>query len=153
MMHIDGNWQSLGTRESGVTLIELMIAVAIVAILASIAYPSYQEHVRRGNRAEARAVLLESSQFLERNYTIANRYDQDSAGAAVALPFIQSPKSGTARYTIAANFPDAQSFTLNATPVGSMVGDTCGTITLSDTGQKGAAGVTTGAIVDQCWGR
>jgi len=57
------------TGNSGFTLIEVMVVVAIVGILAAIAYPSYQEHVRRANRAEARGILLEMAQLLERNYT------------------------------------------------------------------------------------
>lgn len=143
-------------RQTGVTLIELMIVVIIVGILASIAYPSYQEYVRRGNRAEARGILLETAQFLERNYTLANRYDQTSAGVAItntSLPFQTSPKTGTKKYDIAVNFPDTQSFGLSAAPTGSMAGDACGTITLTNTGLKGAAGQTTAAIVDQCWGK
>lgn len=142
--------------QAGMTLIELMIVVVIVGILATIAYPSYTQYVQRANRAEARAVLLETTQFLERNYTLANRYDQTSAAVAItsaSLPFPASPKTGTKKYDIQINFPDSQTFTLSAVPAGTMVGDACGTITLTNTGLRGAAGQTTTAIVDQCWGK
>ncbi len=148
--------------QAGVTLIELMVVVMIVGILAAVAYPSYQDSVRRGNRAEARSVLLEASQFMERNYTTANRYDLDSAGVALALPcaLTTSPKSTlvggvctaptSLKYNIAPAYGTApsQTFTLSAVPTGSMAGDTCGTLTLSNTGLKGAGG-----SVADCWGR
>ena len=54
------------TTAQGFTLIELMITVAVVGILAAIAYPSYNEHVRKTRRADARAVLLVSAQWMER---------------------------------------------------------------------------------------
>ena len=128
-------------KQRGVTLIELLITVAIVGILAAVAYPSYQAHVARANRAEAQGILMENAQFLERNYTIANRYDQDSAGVATALPFTTSPKTGTAKYNIAAAYgaAPAQTFTLTATPTGSMTGDACGNLTLTNTGVKAPA--------------
>ena len=128
--------------QAGVTLIELMITVVIVGILASIAYPSYQTYVARANRAEAEGILMENAQFLERNYTIANRYDQDSAGTATALPFTASPKTGTAKYNITAAYGTGQTFTLTATPTGSMTGDSCGNLTLNNIGIKAP---------DTCW--
>ena len=135
------------SRQKGMTLIELMIVVVIIGILTAIAYPNYTAYVQRGNRAEARSILLETTQFLERNYTIANRYDQTSGGVAITLPFLQSPKSGTAKYDVTVNFPDTQTFTLSATPTGVMAGDACGTLTLTNTGTQGAGG-----SVAECWG-
>lgn len=144
--------------EQGFTLVELLITVVIIGILAAIAYPSYIQYVQRANRAEARSILLENAQTLERNYTTANRYDdtrQDGTGGAPSI-FAQSPKSGTAKYNIAVGglgaLP-AQTFTLSAVPTGSMAADTCGTLTLDNAGVRGAAGVTTATVVAECWGR
>ena len=148
----------------GFTLIELMITVAIIGILAAIAYPAYTQYVQRSNRANARALLLDNVQFLERNFTTANRYDQTSASVAInsaALPRTQSPINGTKLYDITVGFSavapcsGTQCFTLSATPTlgSSMAGDACGTYTLSNTGLQGAAGVTTGSIVGSCWNR
>lgn len=146
------------TSLTGFTLIELMITVAVIAILAAVAYPSYTQYLQRASRAEARSLLMENAQFLERNFTTANRYDQTSAGAAInsaALPNTQSPENGTPKYniTVAMGAAPAQTFILSAAPTGSMVGDACGTLTLSNTGLQGAAGQTTGTVVADCWGK
>jgi type IV pilus assembly protein PilE len=133
---------------AGFTLIEVMITVAIVAILAVVAYPSYMDQIRRGNRAEAKEALMEDAQFLERNYTVNNCYHRDDADCAeadnVTLPYAQSPATGTAKYNITVDYPaDApcslgQCFTLSAAPAGTMTGDPCGTLTLTQAGAKGA---------------
>lgn len=148
------------SRPSGMTLIEIMIVVAIVAILAAIAYPSYRDHIRRSDRADAKAILLENAQLLERNFTMANRYDSTTPDGTGAEPAIlaQSPKAGDARYEIEVEYLDAdgiegQLFTLTAVPVGVMVGDPCGELTLASTGVRGANGETEGDIIQQCWGR
>ena len=137
-------------RAKGFTLIELMIVVAVIAILAAIAYPSYQEQVRRGRRADAKATLMELSQFMERHYTENNRYTT-AGGAAPTLPFTEAPKEGAAKYyDLSLSAVAQQSYTLSAVPKGAQAGDRCGNLTLTSTGVKGATGA---AGATECWGR
>jgi type IV pilus assembly protein PilE len=132
----------------GFTLIELIIAIAIIAILASIALPSYREYVRRGDRASARAVLLEAQQFMERFYAVNDAYNQDKAGVAVALPTrLQSAPIEAPKYTIAISASAANSYTLTATP--NTADSKCGNLTLTNAGVKGISG--TGMSVADCW--
>ena len=73
--------------QSGFTLIELMITVAIVGILAAVAYPAYTDSVRKGKRAEARTALMNLLQQQERYLTQMNTYETFAAGTPGALPF------------------------------------------------------------------
>ena len=120
-------------RVEGFTLIELMIVVAIVGILAAIAYPSYQDHVRKTRRADAQGALVELAQFMERIYTQNNTYKPN--GANPALPFSEAPKDGTTKYyDLAFQANAGASYTLRATPKNSQAGD--GYLELDHTGAK-----------------
>jgi type IV pilus assembly protein PilE len=131
-------------RQSGFTLIELMITVAIVGILAMIAYPGYQEYVRRANRADAQAIMLEDAQFLERFFTTSN----PSTYSGADLPKQQSPESGTRKYSITTSAATATGFTIQAVPVDGYEDPKCGTLTIDQTGAKTESG--TGTLTD-CW--
>lgn len=131
--------------QKGFTLMEVMVTVAIIGILSAIAIPSYSQYINQANRSDAKAVLLENVQILERNYTESNRYDLDSSGNSVAsLLVTKSPKpgSGTALYNIASPTLTATTYNLTAIPItGSrMEGDGCGTLSINQLGQKAATG-------------
>lgn len=145
-------------KQHGFTLIELMITVAVVAILATVAYASYSAYVKRGYRSEAKSVLLQDAAILERNFTTANRYDQDSNGNPTSgLIMLQAPAggNGTQVYQILTNSISQQSFTLTAQPVagGPMASDECGSFTLMHTGAQGLSGNASGTTIADCWGK
>ncbi|MBK8507289.1 MAG: prepilin-type N-terminal cleavage/methylation domain-containing protein [Candidatus Competibacteraceae bacterium] len=143
---------------SGFTLIELVVVVAIIGILAAIAYPSYQDSVRKSKRADAKSALLELAQWMERNYTLTNQYnravgdstDQTTAQMTSKLPFNQSPRDSTKAYDLSVSAVTNNGFQIDATPAGTQASDPCKTLTLTHTGAKGVAG---GAMstAAECW--
>ncbi len=117
-------------NQKGFTLIELMIVVAIIGILGAIALPSYQDSVRKTRRAEAQADLMELASTVERYFTENNTY----VAWAVPATLNQSPRTGTALYLLTVGGVAATTYTLTATPQGGQAADTCGTMTLTQTG-------------------
>jgi type IV pilus assembly protein PilE len=120
--------------QAGITLIELMIVVAIVGILAAIAYPSYRNQVMRTTRTEARVALEQRALQLEKCFT---RYMAYNAGGCLAGT--QGADSVTDHYRISISNPAANAvqYTLTATAQGAQANDTaCATITIDDRGQR-----------------
>lgn len=123
--------------QKGFTLVELMIVVAVIGILAAIAYPSYRDFVRRGNRSDAKAVLLRAAQSLERRFTETNSYAGATIGAGALTDVWGSTTSPEGFYTISLPTLTANTFTLQAVATGTQVDDTtCATMQLAHTGAK-----------------
>ena len=132
---------------SGFTLIELMIVLAVVGILAMVAYPSYMESVKRGQRSSARTSLLEAQQFMERFYAANSRYTTDEAGSvSPTLPArLLAVPAEAPRYNLSV-VATLNAYTLTATPIGT---DICGDLTLTHTGVKGRSA--SEPTVAECW--
>jgi type IV pilus assembly protein PilE len=137
-------------QQRAFTLIELMITVAIIAILAAIAIPSYTQYVQQARRADARAMLLQAAQWMERY-----RSENNGSYANAVLPtgFSSSPDTGVAMYNITLTNLAAGAYTLKAAPTGVMSSDECGTLTIDNTGLRTASGVSTAAVLQKCWNR
>lgn len=135
------------SRASGFTLIELMITVAIVGILAAIAYPSYVEYAERGRRNDAKAVLLEAAQYMERHFSQSGTY----VGATLPAALSKSPKEGAAWYNITASGVAASTYTLTATPKSGWTPRKCGSLTINQLGVKGKT--SSSETVEECWSR
>ncbi|SHG20370.1 type IV pilus assembly protein PilE [Microbulbifer donghaiensis] len=146
-------------QQRGFTLIELMIVVAIVAILAAVAWPSYQNHIRATNRADAQGALLGLAQAMERHFTQNGTYEEAAAadadtGAPQIFP-TESPLDGSNKtYNLVITAADGSSYTLQAQPKGSQTGD--GILQLSSSGEKAWDRGNDGAFAnpgDLCWNK
>ena len=136
-------------RAVGFTLIELMITVAVIAILAAIAMPSYQEYVRRGRLADAQSfmqdVVARQQHFLldRRAYAVSITDPPASNGLGLTLP---TNVSSYYTVTIATdNTTSPPSFVVTGAPSGTQASQKCGTLTIDQRGVKAATGTGT------CW--
>ncbi len=122
-------------RQRGFSLIELMVVLAILGIVASMAYASYQGSVQQSRRSLGTQALLETGQRLERCATVNLSYE--AANCAVTLPF-DAPVSGTNRYyTISISNRSATTYTLTATAINAQAEDTaCASMSLTHLGAK-----------------
>lgn len=149
---------SLSAAQSGFTLIELMIAVAIVGILATIAATSYQNQVMQSRRTDARSALLDLAGREEKLFSVTNAYGSTPAAlgyGGAAFPQVV----GSGYYTVNVVVPDPlqapatpTTYAITATPVvgSSQANDlACTTLTVNQTGAQGSTGTGT---VATCWG-
>jgi type IV pilus assembly protein PilE len=137
------------TAGRGFTLIELMITVAIIAILAAVAFPSYIDYLRKGRRADAQSFMHEVA-ARQQHFMVDRRAYSDSitnAPAAGGLG-LTVPSNVSTYYTVTLatdNTVAPPIFTITATPAGSQAYEKCGTLTVNQIGVKTASGTGT------CW--
>ena len=122
----------------------MLIALACVALLASLAWPSYQNLILRSQRAQARASLLQAAHWLERAASANGSYPLTADVPASVLQIDGQ------RYKLSVT-STAQSYTLSATPVGTQTADACGTLTVNHLGVRSVQGASQTAA--QCWSR
>ena len=135
----------MSLKLSGFTLIELMITVAILAIIAAVAIPAYTQYVDRGKRAEARTALLDIAARQERYYSNNRQYTDDLTGD---LKMSGASENGYYALSVALGGSNNQDFDATATPSG-WTDDKCGNLGIDETGAK------TQSLGDRasCWGK
>ncbi|MGH8149471.1 MAG: type IV pilin protein [Steroidobacteraceae bacterium] len=147
------------TRSAGFTLVELMIVVVIVAILAAVALPMYNQQIRESRRTEAKTAVLELASREEKYFSVANSYTTDPTqlgySAAAGATF---PQSTGEYYQITVEVPDpgwagpatSPSYLITATPAAGspQLADTqCTSFSVTQTGVQSE----TGTLGSDCW--
>ena len=126
--------------QKGVTLIELLLVMVIIAILSGIAIPAYKNYVVKTNRSAAKACMSEYAQFMERYYT-TNLSIGCASDANLNVAY---------NFTVSVNINSPRLYTVTAQPVSAQSSrDTqCGILTLNESGLKTNSGT---AALSKCW--
>lgn len=116
------------SRHNGFTLVELMVIVAIVGILAAVAYPSYNESAKKTRRGDGMSALVGFANAMERHFTENNTYAGAATGGtstgAPAIFSTEAPIDGSVKnYNLTIQSADGTSYTLRATPKNAQAGD------------------------------
>jgi type IV pilus assembly protein PilE len=138
-------------RQKGFTLIELMVTVAIIGIIAGIAFPSYLKSMQKGRRADAKGAITQATQAMERCYSTYGKYNDGNCPEITALTAtFPSPKG---YYTLSAT-ENGTSYTVSATAVssGPQANDTgCTVMNLNDKGQQTSGTTSSTSDTGSCW--
>jgi type IV pilus assembly protein PilE len=137
-------------RQAGWTLLELVVALAILALLAAIAYPSYKWSVTKGRRADASTALLDLANRMEQYYAANNTFATATIAAGVtATDVLTSNASQQGYYTLWIYQQATNTYTIEARPTGAQAGDTlCNYFRLTSAGVKTVTGTLPSS---RCW--
>jgi len=145
--------RSQPARVAGFTLIELMAAILIAAILLSIAVPTYMSQIRKSRRTEARTAVLDLATREERFFSVNNSYstldfDLGYGGSATTSAAIANKAVGSGYYTVTVTTPTTATFKIVATATCTQAKDSqCLTFSVDQTGLQ----TSTPAAPATCW--
>ncbi|MBP4048005.1 type IV pilin protein [Chromobacterium violaceum] len=141
-------------KPKGFSLLELVIALAVLALLVSIALPSYRSFMMQSNRTAAKTALQDLASREESYFAINNNYASQLATLGYASGTVYVPGSGNNLYALSIASATNSTFVLNAAPQGSQAQDSCQTYQLDNLGnQSNIANGSSGTVlnVSGCW--